>query len=485
MDYIWTFYINKKSQASINKKLTILNCGPDGTRILLTITSTIAQTSLYYLLINVYMQNTKAIEIIIQYKMLHHMLHQLKLIIHLHKSFLNMATINVEIKSRPNKDGRHGIYIRITENRQHKRFKTGVNVLKKNFRGNKYGKWVKEAELMHAVYNAKIKEAYHEIESKLSENNGFLKEMQLNPSFTDYAKSEIKLYTDLGKHQSAEKLQYSLNKLHDYLKKDNIKFKEINRGFLKEYEKHLKKELNNHTNTIEANFRRFRTTFNNAIKDRIINSNDNPFNHYELETIATNKEKLTENEINKIDKLDLTEHSPEWHTRNYFLFSYYCAGIRFGDLARLKWDNITNGRLIYTMNKTRAHRSLKLVPKALEILDYYNENKKDDDYIFPLLNPEIKPKDKDYIIKIKKNISSKNAITNKHLKSIQEKADIKTNISFHISRHSFADIARKSGADLFTISKLLKHSDLRMTQRYLAELDLDAEDAVMDKLFGD
>ncbi len=32
MDYIWTFYINKKSQASINKKLTILNCGPDGTR---------------------------------------------------------------------------------------------------------------------------------------------------------------------------------------------------------------------------------------------------------------------------------------------------------------------------------------------------------------------------------------------------------------------------------------------------------------------
>jgi integrase len=47
------------------------------------------------------------------------------------------------------------------------------------------------------------------------------------------------------------------------------------------------------------------------------------------------------------------------------------------------------------------------------------------------------------------------------------------NFHFHDLRHTFASSLRQKGVDLHTISKLLGHSDLRMTKRY-AHLNVDS-----------
>lgn len=55
-------------------------------------------------------------------------------------------------------------------------------------------------------------------------------------------------------------------------------------------------------------------------------------------------------------------------------------------------------------------------------------------------------------------------------------------MSFHTAQHSFSDLARRSEADLYSISKILGHSSLKMTEKYLASLDLDLQDELIDGL---
>jgi site-specific recombinase XerD len=61
---------------------------------------------------------------------------------------------------------------------------------------------------------------------------------------------------------------------------------------------------------------------------------------------------------------------------------------------------------------------------------------------------------------------------------------IRDNISLHVSRQSFADYARSSNIDLHTISKLLRHTKLSTTERYLSSFDPISADNAMSKLFG-
>jgi len=89
-------------------------------------------------------------------------------------------------------------------------------------------------------------------------------------------------------------------------------------------------------------------------------------------------------ELNKIIKhKGLLELNPEelhkninlFHTMNFFLFSFFAYGMRFGDLARLKWGNIqgdtNNQRIFYTMTKTGGDHNLRLFDQLVEILRFY------------------------------------------------------------------------------------------------------------------
>jgi integrase len=112
---------------------------------------------------------------------------------------------------------------------------------------------------------------------------------------------------------------------------------------------------------------------------------------------------------------------------------------------------------------------------------YLKPDSKPENYIFPFLKS-----DKDYSDRIYHNqqMGSKNALINKYLKQIQKKAEIQTHISFHISRHSFADFARKRNVSIYDISKNLGHSSLKVTDAYLKSLDIETSDKAMDDIFN-
>ena len=65
-------------------------------------------------------------------------------------------------------------------------------------------------------------------------------------------------------------------------------------------------------------------------------------------------------------------------------------------------------------------------------------------------------------------------------------AGVTKHISFHTSRHSFATMMLTLGADLYTTSKLLGHSNVKTTQIYANIVDSKKVAAVhlLDKAFG-
>ncbi|MDN2713780.1 tyrosine-type recombinase/integrase [Janthinobacterium sp. SUN120] len=70
------------------------------------------------------------------------------------------------------------------------------------------------------------------------------------------------------------------------------------------------------------------------------------------------------------------------------------------------------------------------------------------------------------------------------LKSAWRRARVKArmeHVNFHDQRHSCASIMLGLGGDLYTISKILGHSNVQTTQRY-AHLQVDAQRAALDKL---
>ena len=107
-----------------------------------------------------------------------------------------------------------------------------------------------------------------------------------------------------------------------------------------------------HPNYIRTLLVKFRALVNKAIKDELMPVDKYPFkNHPIPKEIETGKEALDASEIEAIRALEYLEGSWMWHTKNAFLLSFYCAGIRAGDLLQLRWRNIKDegARLEYVM----------------------------------------------------------------------------------------------------------------------------------------
>ncbi|MEX1014265.1 MAG: tyrosine-type recombinase/integrase, partial [Candidatus Paceibacterota bacterium] len=94
-------------------------------------------------------------------------------------------------------------------------------------------------------------------------------------------------------------------------------------------------------------------------------------------------------------------------------------------------------------------------------------------------------------LELRQSISSRNAIANGKsevnlktgLKKIAHLAGIEENVSFHVSRHSFAQYAVEQGLDVYELMQTLRHSKIETTQQYLKGLDEELADKAMRKVF--
>lgn len=278
-------------------------------------------------------------------------------------------------------------------------------------------------------------------------------------------RGEVSVYVNYNK---------TANRLEEYSQGAAVPVHTLDHSYARKFETWMVKKHGNTGSTVNKYFDTMRAVINRAIREKRFEGS-NPLAGYRTKEDPVSKDRLSKEELRLLSEADTVPGSMMYHTQKMYMFSFWCGGVRFRDVVQLKWANVVDGRLVYLASKTKKLMSVKLVPQAMEILDLYGPAH--DGYIFPMIRTEYT----DEILKYQ-HIGSRNALCNKMLKQLAEKIGLKKHLSFHTARHSFSDLARKSEADLYSISKILGHSSLKMTEQYLASLDLDSQDQVIENM---
>lgn len=164
---------------------------------------------------------------------------------------------------------------------------------------------------------------------------------------------------------------------------------------------------------------------------------------------------LTAEELRRMSQIPCRHHQ----VKSAFLFSCMC-GLRWSDIKSLTWDKVnTAGRVWQVetrMIKTRQPLYLPLSDEAIRFIPPRHSNSCDAALF---------------------NLPSLNS-TNKMIREWAQRAGIEKHLSFHCARHTFATLMLTLGADLYTTSKLLGHSDIRVTQVYATIIDKKKQEAV-------
>ena len=294
-----------------------------------------------------------------------------------------------------------------------------------------------------------------------------------------------------------------IGKLREFTEADGgtLPFERITPQFLRDFEAHLLGVKGNKASTVHANVGVIKIHFRRAIREGLVPREADPFFAFTpARAQRPERPKLTVEQLRALERLDLGPSgagaSLDARTRDAFLFSLYAAGIRFGDVAVLRCGDVTPDpdvegalRLTYRMGKTKKRVAVRLIPQAAALAHAYSTEadgtpKPADAFLFGMLDGYDLSTPKGMVAAI----SSQNALTNKYLKRVAklaatEKVPMPSALSFHIARHSFADLARKAGWDVYAISKALGHSALNITEHYLAGFDGATLDAKMNDLF--
>lgn len=396
------------------------------------------------------------------------------------------VSVKVELGNRPKKDGNFPLFLRLTQNRKLKRIYIGFDIPAKDWNPNKQE--VRRSNPFHAQINQAIESKKAEAftlkaENKIVDTAGMIENIKgkVSDSFFDYADGMLVKMA----YNTARNNKSVFNKLRDFLKGRDLLFSEINVQLLRDFEDYLKGVGNNQT-TVSMAFTKIRSVINHAVEVGKLERKENPFLGFKIKEGKPDRVRLTEGELEAFKTVVLPEGTLIWNARNYWLFAYYGAGIRFSDVATLQWKNIQAGRLSYVMRKTKnkvsQSHSIQLPKQAEDILALYRpKDASAEDYIFPILNTQrIYTTEADLL----KEVSRKNALINKYLKHICLKAGIPKDVSFHSARHTFADLGRRKVKDVYAISKLLRHSKISITEKYLSEFDTETTDKAMGDIFG-
>lgn len=284
-----------------------------------------------------------------------------------------------------------------------------------------------------------------------------LNKKRLNISLTDYI--QYLAHRDSVKKSKKTLMNTLIYHLQRYDKK-GVLLKNIDKEYILRFikylstanQEHSKKEKQISANTQVCYFKELNYCLNYAVVEDILPSN--PMNKIRNEDKP--KRKKTEREFLTIEELKALSQTDFYNKtlKQAFLFSCFC-GLRHCDIVTLTWgnlkrDNMGKTQLHIVQQKTQEVISLPLSKEALKQLPKRN-GALDTDIIFHDL------------ISLGR--------TNEILSRWAQAAGINKHITFHVARHTHATMMITLGADLYTVSKLLGHTNIQTTQIYAKIVD--------------
>jgi integrase len=206
-------------------------------------------------------------------------------------------------------------------------------------------------------------------------------------------------------------------------------------------------------NTKVSYFNKLRACINKAFDDRVLAINP-------LRGIEGFKQDETERVYLTLDEVkSLTATECRYPVlKRAFLFGCL-TGMRKSDIEKMTWKDVQKfgdfTRVTFKQKKTGGQEYLDISEQAV---GYMGERGKDNEKVFSGFKY--------------------NSYTLVELSKWCMKAGITKDVTFHTSRHTFAVLMLDLGAEIYTVSKLLGHKELKTTQIYSNILDKKKQEAV-------
>lgn len=362
----------------------------------------------------------------------------------------------VKVRVKPLSNGNKSIYLDIYVNGERKYEFLKLYIIPESCKADR----TRNSETLKLVNSIKARR----ILELQYQTHGFKRDKTTNIKLTDYLQSMAERKTEKNVHRTV--LHAVIRHLKRYSPLDiplNKVDKEYIMGFL-EYlrntqQTHCKKAKPLHCNTQVYYCKILHYCLNYAVSEELIAVN--PMNKIKKEEKPHRNR--TEREFLTIDELKRLAQTPFYNAllKKAFLFSCFC-GLRHSDIIALTWSNIKkdeygNFKLHIVQKKTKEAISLPLSGEAVKQLPK-KTGYADNDKIF-------------------KGLISLGR-TNEILSRWAEQAGIAKHITFHVARHTHATMLLTLGADLYTVSKLLGHTNIQTTQIYARLVDESKKKAI-------
>lgn len=280
----------------------------------------------------------------------------------------------------------------------------------------------------------------------------------------------------LKNSRSPEKVGLQIHSVRLHLikyKGENVRLCDVDKKYCLGFIDYLKKSKRSRggtplkPNTIKMYYSYLNEILGKAMREGIIVAN--PINELDKKE----KPKRSESnrvylDIEEVRKLADTDFYDEL-TKQAFMFSCFC-GLRISDIKKLRWsdmrqvtdrDGIRNWYLSIVQQKTNRTVSFVLPSEALKWMPEKGSSK----FVFAGLKTD--------------------KTLNAQIKLWTEAAGIDKKVTFHTARHTFGTMMLTLGADLYTTSKLMGHSNIATTEIYAKIIDKKKDEAMglIDKFF--
>lgn len=278
---------------------------------------------------------------------------------------------------------------------------------------------------------------------------GFANDFKQSTNFIDYFKDQTeKRLQSVGNHGNWDSTLKHLIKFAG----TKVSFREIDQNFCENFRDYLKNTAKKSSGqflssaSVSSYFNKFRACLKEAVRKKIILSNPatdvtNP------KVIENIRQYLSLDELKAIVKTECRYDI----LKRAFIFSCL-TGLRWSDINNLKWSEVQNTnegwRITFHQQKTKGLQYLDISEQARS---YLGEHGNPDERVFTGL------KYSSYV--------------NVELSKWIMRAGITKDITFHCARHTFAVLQLTLGTEIFTLSKLLGHSELKTTQIYAKIID--------------
>ena len=285
---------------------------------------------------------------------------------------------------------------------------------------------------------------------------GFTNEFKQSTNFIDY-------FTDQMEKRKQSEGNYGnwYSTLKHLIKfaGNKVSFREIDESFCERFKDYLTNTAKKSSgqplssSSVSSYFNKFRACLKEAVKKKIILSNP-AFDVSNPKVIENIRQYLTLDELKAIVKEDCRYDV----LKRAFIFSCL-TGLRWSDINNLKWSELQNTnegwRITFHQQKTKGLQYLDMSEQAR---GYLGEQGNPDERVFTGLRYS--------------------SYMNVELSKWIMRAGITKDITFHCARHTFAVLQLSLGTEIFTLSKLLGHSELKTTQIYAKIIDEKKREAV-------